>query len=127
VSDIVLNPVFDQRELEVERNVILQEIGQALDTPDDIIFDWLQEAAYPDQAIGRTILGPAEKVARFGRADLAGFVREHYGPDQMILAAAGRWTMTPSSSRPNGSLASSPRCASPRRNWRHGRGPSGAS
>ncbi|RWR30138.1 insulinase family protein [Sinirhodobacter populi] len=89
VSDIVLNPVFDQRELEVERNVILQEIGQALDTPDDIIFDWLQEAAYPDQAIGRTILGPAEKVARFGREDLAGFVREHYGPDQMILAAAG--------------------------------------
>ncbi|HEY0212662.1 MAG TPA: pitrilysin family protein [Paenirhodobacter sp.] len=89
VSDIVLNPVFDQRELEVERNVILQEIGQALDTPDDIIFDWLQEAAYPDQAIGRTILGPAEKVAAFGRDDLAGFVREHYGPAQMIVAAAG--------------------------------------
>ncbi len=89
VSDIVLNPVFDQREIEVERNVILQEIGQALDTPDDIIFDWLQEAAYPDQAMGRTILGPAEKVAAFGRSDLAGFVAEHYGPDQMILAAAG--------------------------------------
>ncbi|MFT3687678.1 M16 family metallopeptidase [Paenirhodobacter sp.] len=89
VSDIVLNPVFDQREIEVERNVILQEIGQALDTPDDIIFDWLQEAAYPDQAMGRTILGPAEKVANFGREDLSGFVAEHYGPDQMILAAAG--------------------------------------
>lgn len=89
ISDIVLNPVFDQREIEVERHVILQEIGQALDTPDDIIFDWLQEAAYPDQAIGRTILGPAEKVAAFGREDLARFVAEHYGPDQMILAAAG--------------------------------------
>jgi len=89
ISDIVLNPVFDQREIEVERHVILQEIGQALDTPDDIIFDWLQEAAYPDQAIGRTILGPAEKVARFGREDLARFVTEHYGPDQMILSAAG--------------------------------------
>ncbi|KFI27537.1 M16 family metallopeptidase [Paenirhodobacter enshiensis] len=89
VSDIVLNPVFDQKELEVERNVILQEIGMALDTPDDIIFDWLQEAAYPDQAFGRTILGPAERVATFERSDLAGFVAEHYGPDQMILAAAG--------------------------------------
>lgn len=89
ISDIVLNPVFDQREIEVERNVILQEIGQTLDTPDDIIFDWLQEAAYPDQAIGRTILGPAEKVSRFGREDLSRFVGEHYGPDQMILAAAG--------------------------------------
>lgn len=89
ISDIVLNPVFDPREIEVERHVILQEIGQALDTPDDIIFDWLQEAAYPDQAMGRTILGPAERVGAFGRADLAGFVAEHYGPDQMILAAAG--------------------------------------
>ncbi len=89
VSDIVLNPVFDQREIEVERNVILQEIGQALDTPDDIIFDWLQEAAYPDQAMGRTILGPSEKVAAFGREDLQRFVSGHYGPDQMILAAAG--------------------------------------
>ena len=89
ISDIVLNPVFDQREIEVERGVILQEIGQALDTPDDIIFDWLQEAAYPDQPMGRTILGPSEKVASFGREDLSRFVGEHYGPGQMILAAAG--------------------------------------
>ncbi|MCB1350182.1 MAG: insulinase family protein, partial [Maritimibacter sp.] len=62
VSDIVLNPVFDPSEIEIERGVILQEIGQALDTPDDIIFDWLQEAAFPDQPMGRTILGPAERV-----------------------------------------------------------------
>ncbi|WP_406721274.1 MULTISPECIES: M16 family metallopeptidase [Thioclava] len=89
IGDILMNPVFDQREIEVERGVILQEIGQSLDTPDDIIFDWLQEAAYPDQAIGRTILGPAEKVAGFGQSDLAGFVAEHYGPGQMILSAAG--------------------------------------
>ncbi|WP_298497700.1 pitrilysin family protein [uncultured Maritimibacter sp.] len=89
VSDIVLNPIFDARELEVERGVILQEIGQALDTPDDVIFDWLQEAAYPEQAIGRTILGPAERVSNFSRDDLAGFVAEHYGPERMILAAAG--------------------------------------
>lgn len=89
ISDIVLNPSFDQREIEVERGVILQEIGQALDTPDDVIFDWLQEAAYPDQALGRPILGPVEKVSGFGRTDLSGFVTEHYGPGQMILAAAG--------------------------------------
>ncbi|MGB8814070.1 MAG: pitrilysin family protein [Paracoccaceae bacterium] len=89
IGDIVLNPVFDKREIEVERHVILQEIGQALDTPDDIIFDWLQEASYPDQPFGRTILGPAERVAAFKRKDLTKFVAEHYGPDQMILAAAG--------------------------------------
>ena len=89
VADITLNPVFDPKEIEVERHVILQEIGQALDTPDDIIFDWLQEAAYPDQAIGRTILGPEERVAAFGREDFRGFVAEHYGPGRMILSAAG--------------------------------------
>jgi len=89
ISDIVLNPVFDRKEIEVERHVILQEIGQALDTPDDVIFDWLQEASYPDQAFGRTILGPSERVSSFGREDLTGFVAQHYGPDQMILSAAG--------------------------------------
>lgn len=89
IGDIVLNPVFDPKEIEIERHVILQEIGQALDTPDDIIFDWLQEACYPDQAFGRTILGPAERVAGFSREDLTGFVAEHYSPDHMILSAAG--------------------------------------
>jgi len=89
IADILLNPVFDEEEIEVERGVILQEIGQTLDTPDDIIFDWLQEEAYPDQPLGRTILGPAKRVGAFGRGDLATFVTEHYGPGQMILSAAG--------------------------------------
>lgn len=89
ISDIVLNPVFDAGEIETERGVILQEIGQALDTPDDVVFDWLQEAAFPDQPIGRTILGPSERVKSFGRDDLSGFVGQHYGPEQLILSAAG--------------------------------------
>ncbi|MFN3845735.1 MAG: M16 family metallopeptidase [Paracoccaceae bacterium] len=89
ISDIVLNPVFDPKEIETERHVILQEIGQALDTPDDIIFDWLQEVSYPDQPFGRTILGPAERVRGFTADDLRGFVGQHYAPDQMILSASG--------------------------------------
>lgn len=89
ISDIVLNPVFDPKEIETERHVILQEIGQALDTPDDIIFDWLQEVSYPDQPFGRTILGPAERVSNFGRQDFVEFVGSHYGPDQIILSASG--------------------------------------
>ncbi|MBA4351595.1 MAG: peptidase M16 [Rhodobacter sp.] len=89
IADIVLNPVFNKDDIETERHVILQEIGQALDTPDDIIFDWLQEVSYPDQPFGRTILGPSERVSSFKRDDLRRFVAEHYGPDQMILAAAG--------------------------------------
>lgn len=89
IGDILLNPVFDPHEIEVERSVILQEIGQALDTPDDVIFDWLQEESYRDQALGRTILGPAERIRAFSRDDLQSFVGQHYGPGQMILSAAG--------------------------------------
>ncbi len=89
LADIILNPLFSQGDIETERGVILQEIGQAFDTPDDIIFDWLQETAFPEQPMGRTILGPAERVSSFGREDLAGFVGERYGPDQIILAASG--------------------------------------
>ncbi len=89
ISDIVLNPVFDPHEIEVERHVILQEIGQALDTPDDIIFDWLQETAYPGQALGRPILGPSSRVEKFDQRDLASFVRERYVPGNLIIAAAG--------------------------------------
>jgi predicted Zn-dependent peptidase len=89
IADIVLNPVFDPHEIEIERHVILQEIGQALDTPDDVIFDWLQETAYPAQALGRPILGASERVAGFDQGDLRHFVEGHYGPSQMILAAAG--------------------------------------
>jgi len=89
LADILKNSIFDKKEIEVERNVILQEIGQSLDTPDDIIFDWLQETAYPDQPMGRTILGPAEKVRKFDKRDLSSFVSENYSPDRLILAAAG--------------------------------------
>ena len=89
IADILLNPQFAPHEIETERGVILQEIGQVLDTPDDVVFDWLQEVAYPDQALGRTILGPAERVKGFDRADLERFVAEHYGSGNMILSAAG--------------------------------------
>jgi len=89
LADILMNSAFDPREIEVERGVILQEIGQALDTPDDVIFDWLQEAAFPAQPIGRSILGQSAHVGSFGQDDLRGFVGRHYGPGQMILAAAG--------------------------------------
>jgi len=89
IADILRAPAFEPQEIETERGVILQEIGQALDTPDDIIFDWLQEAAYPGQSIGRPILGLPERVRAFSRDDLVGFTAENYAPARMILAAAG--------------------------------------
>ena len=89
LADILRNPTFVAEDLEVERGVILQEIGQTLDTPDDIVFDWAQEQAYPDQAIGRPILGPAENVSRFSADDLRGFMGERYAPTRTVIAAAG--------------------------------------
>ena len=89
IADILQNPSFDRDEIEIERGVILQEIGQALDTPDDVIFDWLQAQAYPDQALGRTILGPSANVERFGAGDFQTFIDRHYRPERLIVAAAG--------------------------------------
>ncbi|MEO0682220.1 MAG: pitrilysin family protein, partial [Pseudomonadota bacterium] len=89
LADILTAPRFAAEDIVSERGVILQEIGQSLDTPDDIVFDWLQEAAYPGQAFGRSILGAAEGVKALGETDLRRFIGAHYAPERMVVAAAG--------------------------------------
>lgn len=89
LADILRNPTFAAEDIEVERGVILQEIGMTQDTPDDIVFDWAQERSFPDQALGRPILGPAANVERFDASAFSGFMAERYAPDQMVIAAAG--------------------------------------
>ena len=89
LTDILRDPKMAEAEIEMERGVILQEIGQSLDTPDDIIFDWLQETAFPDQPMGRAILGTPDHVRGFQRTDLQGFIGTHYAPERLILSAAG--------------------------------------
>jgi predicted Zn-dependent peptidase len=89
VSDILMNSTFADDELARERTVVLQEIGQANDTPDDIIFDTFQETAYPDQPLGRAILGTTDIVSRMPRETLKGYIDAQYGSDRMILSAAG--------------------------------------
>src|SRR5258708_24503161 len=89
VSDILRNSVFDPDELQRERGVILQEIGQALDTPDDLIFDQFQETALPSQPLGRPVLGPADSVEAIGPDDLFAFLARHYTASNLALSAAG--------------------------------------
>src|SRR6185312_15286554 len=89
LADILQHSAFEPEELERERTVILQEIGQANDTPDDIIFDLFQERAFPDQAMGRPVLGRAEIISRIGRDTVADYMRRHYAAPGMLLAAAG--------------------------------------
>ena len=90
LADILQNSTFDSDELERERGVIIQEIGEAHDTPDDLVFDLMQDAAYPDQAVGRPILGTVETVSGFSRSTLAGYMGRHYAPGSMVMAAAGK-------------------------------------
>ena len=89
LADILTHPTFDATELERERQVVLQEFGQARDTPDDIIFDHLQEAVYPGQSMGWPILGTEESVAEFVRADLDDYMRANYRAGGMALIASG--------------------------------------
>ncbi len=89
LSDILQHSVFDATELDRERAVVLQEIGQAIDTPDDIIFDLFQERAFPDQAMGRPVLGRPEIIETIGRDAVAGYLRDNYSAPRMVLAAAG--------------------------------------
>jgi predicted Zn-dependent peptidase len=90
IADILQHSVFDPEELAREREVILQEIGQARDTPDDIIFDHFQETAYPDQPLGRPVLGTEETVTSLKREALVAHMAQHYHAGRMILAAAGK-------------------------------------
>ena len=90
LADILQHSTFEPEELERERGVILQEIGQTLDTPDDLIFDLFQETAFPGQSLGRSILGPAEIVSTMTRDQLTGYMGEHYAPKRMVLSAAGK-------------------------------------
>lgn len=89
LSDILANPSFDAEELEREKSVIEQEIGAAQDTPDDVIFEHLSELCYPDQPLGRSLLGTPQTLASFSRDNLHNYLSTHYhGPD-MVVAAAG--------------------------------------
>jgi predicted Zn-dependent peptidase len=89
LADIMLNPTYPGEELERERNVILQEIAATRDSPEEIVMDLIQDAAFPRQPLGRPILGTARTVGRFTSADMHGFREARYHAGGMVLSAAG--------------------------------------
>ena len=89
VSDLLCAPVFDRHELERERAVVVQEIGQAHDTPDDLVFDNFQQAAFPDQPLGRPVLGSVRHVSDLSREALVAYKARNYTARRMVLSAAG--------------------------------------
>ena len=90
LTDILQNSAFAEDELNRERGVIIQEIGMYLDTPDDMIFDYWQEKAFPNQPMGRSILGKTDIIKNISREEVKGFMSNHYNPNKMIISAAGK-------------------------------------
>ena len=89
LGDIICDPLFDRGDLEREKHVIVQEIGATQDAPEDLVFDMFQEAAFPGQAIGRSILGTPEAVRSHTPDGLRKFLQTQYCGPQAVLAAAG--------------------------------------
>jgi predicted Zn-dependent peptidase len=89
LADILSNPTFDPEELRREQNVIVQEIGASEDAPDDLVFERLQETAFPNQPVGRSILGTRETVRSFNPKRLRVYLARQYRAPDMIVAAAG--------------------------------------
>ncbi len=89
IADILQNSAFKRPELDGERQVILQEIAATRDSPDDVAYDLLHDAAFPRQPVGRAILGTPDSVKRFTAGDLKGFLKRRYHPENMVLSAAG--------------------------------------
>lgn len=89
LSDILVNPSFDQGEMERERGVILQEIGRNHDTPDDMVFDLFQETAFPNQSLGHPILGTVDSVTQMNRNHLTDYLSHHYSAPHAVLASSG--------------------------------------
>lgn len=89
LADILSDPLFDAEELKREKGVILQEIAAVKDTPDDLVYDAFLARAYPDQPLGRPILGTPKTVKGFTATNLHHYLAKHYTPSQMVVAAAG--------------------------------------
>ena len=90
LADILTNSLFEEDELRREQHVILQEIGAAQDSPEDIVFDNFQSTAFAGQALGRPIMGTPQTVSSFGAGDLRTYLADHYHGPNMVLAASGK-------------------------------------
>ena len=90
IVDLVRAPRLDEAELEREKLVILSELGECLDAPDDLIHDYLFEAAYGDQPVARPVLGREPTIRAITRADCTAWLADQYRPERLVISAAGK-------------------------------------
>jgi predicted Zn-dependent peptidase len=88
-SDLLLNPIFPQEELEKERGVVIQEIGMYLDDPSALVSMNAQVTAFGDHPLGWSILGSIDTIKSMSREMLNDFIQTHYAPNHMVLVASG--------------------------------------
>ncbi|MCL2862448.1 MAG: insulinase family protein [Firmicutes bacterium] len=93
LSHIFFDSVFQDVELDKERNVILEEINMTQDEPEDICYDLLANAVYGEHALGQTILGTKENVKRFDQKEVKEFISNFYCPQNMVISFAGNITL----------------------------------
>ena len=91
LADIVIHPAYDEKELNKERSVVLEEISMTDDSPEDVAYDLIAAAMFGDQALGRTILGPREIIENCSREDILAFRARHYSPMNACVAVAGNF------------------------------------
>jgi predicted Zn-dependent peptidase len=89
ISDIVFQSVFPPREIEKEKEVVIEEINSYRDNPAELIFDDFEEMIFQNQAIGRNILGKPESVRSFNRKKIISFIRKNYCTDKMVFCSVG--------------------------------------
>jgi predicted Zn-dependent peptidase len=89
LSDIVLNATFNRKELEKEKLVVIEELKNAEDDPEDIIHDYFEKALFPGHSLGYPIIGTEDNLRRFTRDDLVSHVADYYLPTRVVVAAAG--------------------------------------
>lgn len=90
IADFLRCPHLDEGHLEREKTVILSELGEVIDSPDDLVHDHLFEAAFNDQPLGRSVLGRAETLSAITAEDCRNWIRDELIPSRLILSASGK-------------------------------------
>lgn len=89
LSDILLHPIFPEEDIAREQSVVLDELRDSKDVPEEVAFDTFEEFLYPDNPLGRPILGNEETIGGFTSEKLNAYLAQNYGPANTIIVAAG--------------------------------------
>ena len=88
-TDLVFNPTFPQKEIEREKDVVLEEMKMYEDSPEDVIFESFDSALYPGHALGRPIIGSNKTVKSFSQSDLLKFTKSRFAANRIVISIAG--------------------------------------